>query len=88
VSWSKAALVETPNQWLAATPAEVFDALQAVTDEAELHQLVMAIVAREDLVHHVVTYELHGQSYRRRLNAFVADARTRCTTPPTTTRST
>jgi hypothetical protein len=50
--------------------------LYEVTDPAELHLLVMAIVSRRDLMHATVVDPIDG--HRRLLRALVSQARARC----------
>jgi hypothetical protein len=68
----------TAQPYLQATPVQVRDALEAVTDPRELHRLVMALCSRGDLLRASVPDPVFGQ---RRLTAYVRMARQRISQP-------
>jgi hypothetical protein len=78
-SWARRRRPDIDNApYLHATAAQIRAALLTVSSRAELHRITYAICLRPDLVHHVVLDDAAFK--RRRLTAYVSDARSRIAT--------
>jgi hypothetical protein len=80
-TWALRRCPNLPDEpYLQATPEQIRDGLLAVSSWGELHRLVYAICRRSDLVKAVLPDPAFG---KRRLTAYVPEARARLATPPT-----